>query len=36
VLPTIARKVMGERGLYFNPRPVTDPGEIESLLNAAW
>ena len=35
-LPTIARKVMGERGLYFNPRPVTDPGEIESLLNAAW
>jgi alcohol dehydrogenase len=35
-LPAIARKVMGERGLYFNPRPVRDAGEIESLLEAAW
>jgi alcohol dehydrogenase class IV len=35
-LPAIARKVMGERGLYFNPRPVTGPDEIEALLDAAW
>ena len=35
-LPAIARKVMGERGLYFNPRPVDGPDEIESLLQAAW
>jgi alcohol dehydrogenase len=36
VLGTIASKVMGERGLYFNPRPVAHPDEIESLLQAAW
>jgi alcohol dehydrogenase class IV len=35
-LGAIAKKVMGERGLYFNPRPVRDPDEIESLLQAAW
>lgn len=35
-LPTVARKTMGERGLYFNPRPVRDAGEIEALLQAAW
>jgi alcohol dehydrogenase len=35
-LPLIAKKVMGERGLYFNPRPVRDPGEIEAMLHAAW
>lgn len=34
-LGTIARKVMGERGLHFNPRPVRDADEIESLLEAA-
>jgi alcohol dehydrogenase len=36
VLGRIATKVMGERGLYFNPRPVAHPDEIESLLQAAW
>ena len=36
LLPTIANKVMGERGLYFNPRPVTHPDEVEVLLQAAW
>ncbi len=35
-LSAIARKVMGERGLYFNPRRVADPDEIQSLLDAAW
>lgn len=32
----VAKKVMGERGLYFNPRPVQHPDEIEALLQAAW
>lgn len=36
MLGAIARKVMGERGLYFNPRPVAHPDEIEALLQAAW
>ena len=36
LLPTIANKVMGERGLYFYPRPVTHPDEVEVLLQAAW
>ena len=36
LLPTIANKVMGERGLYFNPRPVTHPDQVEELLQAAW
>ena len=27
---------MGERGLYFNRRPLTHPDEIEALLEAAW
>lgn len=35
-LPTIARKVMQERGLFFNPRRVTDPHEIEQLLERVW
>ena len=35
-LGTIARKVMGERGLYFNPRAVRHPEEVEALLQAAW
>ena len=35
-LGTIARKVMGERGLYFNPRPVAHHDEIERLLERAW
>lgn len=35
-LPAVARKVMGERGLYFNPRTVTDPAEIQHLLEQAY
>jgi alcohol dehydrogenase class IV len=35
-LAAIAKKVMGERGLYFNPRPVGHAGEIETLLQEAW
>ena len=35
-LPIVARKVMGERGLYFNPRTVKHPDEIQTLLEAAW
>jgi alcohol dehydrogenase len=35
-LPAVARKVMGERGLYFNPRTVTDPAEILHLLEQAY
>ncbi len=35
-LQAVARQVMGERGLYFNPRAVTDPAEILSLLELAY
>lgn len=35
-LAEIAQKAMGERGVYFNPRPVRGPEEIEELLEAAW
>jgi alcohol dehydrogenase len=35
-LSAVAKKVMGERGLYFNPRPVQRPEEIEALLETAW
>ena len=35
-LADVARKVMGERGVYFNPRAVRGPEEIEALLEAAW
>lgn len=35
-LPRIAAKTMGERGLYFNPRPVQDAGEILVLLEQAY
>lgn len=35
-LERIARKTMGERGLYFNPRPVQDAGEILGLLQQAF
>jgi hypothetical protein len=30
-----SHRVMGERGLHFNPRSVPHPGDIESLLEAA-
>jgi len=35
-LERIAQKTMGERGLYFNPRPVRDAGEILGLLQQAF
>ncbi len=35
-LPAIAHKTMGERGLYFNPRPVSDASEILDLLQQAY
>lgn len=35
-LERIAHKTMGERGLYFNPRPVHDAGEILGLLQQAF
>lgn len=35
-LERIANKTMGERGLYFNPRPVHDAGEILGLLQQAF
>jgi len=35
-LGDVARKVMGERGIYFNPREVRGPEEIAALLERAW
>lgn len=35
-LPGVAHHVMGERGLAFNPRAVTHPDDILSILMAAW
>ena len=35
-LGAVAKKVMAERGLYFNPRPVQHPEEVQALLEAAW
>ena len=35
-LPGVAQQVMGERGLYFNPRTVTDPDDILLLLEQAY
>lgn len=35
-LGRIAAKTMGERGLYFNPRPVQDASEILDLLEQAF
>ena len=35
-LRPIAQKTMGERGLYFNPRQVTDSDEIFELLSQAY
>lgn len=36
LLPEVAGKVMGEKGLYVNPRRVTGPAEIEEMLAQAW
>jgi alcohol dehydrogenase len=35
-LADVAHAVMGERGVYFNPRAVEGPQQIEALLQAAW
>ena len=35
-LAVIAQKTMGERGLYFNPRPVSHASEILELLQQAY
>lgn len=35
-LPAVAHHVMGERGLAFNPRPVTSAEDVLSILTAAW
>jgi hypothetical protein len=35
-LRAVALKTSHERGLAYNPRPVADPAEIESILMAAW
>lgn len=35
-LAEVARKVMGEKGLYVNPRRVPGPEEIEEMLQRAW
>lgn len=35
-LGEVARKVMSERGIYFNPRAVRGPEEIAALLDRAW
>jgi alcohol dehydrogenase class IV len=35
-LRAVAIKTSRERGLAYNPRPVVDPAEIESILLAAW
>lgn len=36
LLAEVAAKVMGEKGLYVNPRRVTQAAEVEPLLLAAW
>ncbi|MGE0314440.1 MAG: iron-containing alcohol dehydrogenase family protein [Lautropia sp.] len=35
-LERIAAHTMGDRGLYFNPRPTTDPQALIRLLETAW
>lgn len=35
-LPAAAQKTLHERGLAFNPRPVTLANEVEAILRAAW
>lgn len=36
LLASVAAKVMNERGLYVNPRTVTDATQVEAVLAAAW
>lgn len=35
-LPALARLAMRSRAVQSNPKPVTDPAQIEALLRAAW
>jgi len=35
-LDRIAAKTMGERGLHYNPRPVSGAHELRALLDAAF
>lgn len=35
-LRAVANKAVHERGIAYNPRPVSDPAELEQLLLAAW
>jgi alcohol dehydrogenase class IV len=35
-LASVAGKVMQERGVYFNPRPVPSPTVVQKLLEEAW
>lgn len=35
-LAPVARHVMGERGVYFNPRAVRSAEEVLGLLEQAW
>jgi alcohol dehydrogenase len=35
-LGPVAEKVMEERGVYFNPRPVHGPAAVKKLLEEAW
>lgn len=36
LLPEVAKTVMGERGVYFNPRRVEGADAVEKLLQEAW
>ena len=35
-LAAVARHALGERGLYFNPRPVLTAAPLQELLEQAW
>ena len=35
-LPDIAKKVIVSPNIIYNPRPVTDPGEVLTVLEKAW
>ena len=36
LLPEVAAKVMGEKGLYVNPRTVSSAAQVQEMLEAAW
>ena len=35
-LDDVAAHVMGERGLFYNPRPIADVNEVRAILQAVW